>query len=314
MTVPADAGVASLPTGVELAFETYGEPSGRPLLLIMGLGGPGLWWSNELCADLAGRGFYVIRYDNRDIGRSTYFEQHRVPRRRIAQAFLGRRRGLPYTLAEMADDACGLLDHLGVRQAHVCGASMGGMIAQTMAIAHPARVRSLVSMMATTGRRNVGWQDPRLLSLLFRRPQHSREDYVANSGRVWGALSSPQFTEDTALLEQRARETWDRGVDAAGAMRQLVAVVTQPDRTEALRSLRIPVLVIHGSRDRMVHPSGGRATARAVPGAELMVIPGMGHDLPTQLHGVFADAIQRTADRAGLRSAQEAQQVEQRAR
>ncbi|MDP9444578.1 MAG: alpha/beta fold hydrolase, partial [Actinomycetota bacterium] len=298
MTVPARADVAALPTGVDIAFETYGEPSRRPLLLIMGLGGPGLWWSAELCVALAERGFHVIRYDNRDVGRSTHFRDHRVNRGSVVRALLGRRRGLPYTMAEMADDGFGLLDHLGIEAAHVCGASMGGMIAQTMAIARPERVLSLVSMMSTTGRRSVGWQDPRLLPLLFRSRHLSREDYVAASGRVWGAIGSPGFAEDVALREQRAAETWDRGVDAAGAVRQMIAVVTQPDRTEALSRLRMPALVIHGTRDRMVHPSGGRATAGAIPGAELMMIPGMGHDLPPQLHEIFAEAIERTADRA----------------
>lgn len=297
MTVPARAEVATLPSGVEIAFETYGDPSGRPLLLIMGLGGPGLWWTAEMCVALAGRGFHVIRYDNRDVGRSTYFKGHRVNRRSIVQAFLGHRRGLPYTMQEMADDAFGLLDHLGVDAAHVCGASMGGMIAQTMAITEPSRVLSLVSIMSTTGRRTVGWQDPRLFPLFLTPRQSDRDAYVAATARVWSAIGSPEFLDDLDRRAERANETWDRGIDDAGLVRQLLAVITQPDRTKALHRLQVPTLVIHGTADRLIHPSGGRATARAIPEAELMLVPGMGHDLPRKLHGRFVDAICRTADR-----------------
>jgi pimeloyl-ACP methyl ester carboxylesterase len=290
--------VATLPSGVEIAYETFGDPGGRPLLLVMGLGGPSLWWDHALCEQLADRGFYVVRFDNRDIGRSTTFHQNRANRRLLVQAFAGRRSVAPYTMQHLADDAFGLLDRLGIGQVHVTGVSMGGMIAQTMAISQPSRVLSLVSMMSTTGRRTVGWQDPRLFRLLLSSGHGSREQYVARSERVWRAIGSPTYHTDDATRAARAADTWERGVTREGVIRQSIAVLTQPDRTEALSRLRIPVTVIHGTADRMVHPSGGRATAAAIPGSELIMMRGMGHDLPVELHDTFADAIERTADRA----------------
>jgi pimeloyl-ACP methyl ester carboxylesterase len=297
-------GTATLPSGVEIAYSTFGRPSGAPLLLVMGLGGPSIWWHEELCSALAARGFYVIRYDNRDVGWSTYLRGHSVRRRHIVGAFLGRPVPGAYTLSDMAEDASGLLDHLGVDAAHVTGVSMGGMIAQTMAIERPERVLSLVSIMSSTGRRTVGWQDPRLFPMLLARNVRTREAYIRQSARVWNAIGSPGYPEATAEKARRAGETWDRGVSPAGTLRQMLAVLTQPDRSRALRRLRIPALVIHGTADKMVHPSGGRATAAAIPGAELKMVPGMGHDLPLALHPLFVDGIERTAQRAaGGRSA-----------
>jgi pimeloyl-ACP methyl ester carboxylesterase len=291
-------GVATLPSGVEIAYSTFGPESAPPLLLVMGLGGPSIWWHDELCNDLVDRGFYVIRYDNRDVGWSTYLKEHRVRRRHLVRAFVGYRHAAPYTMADLADDAFGVLDHLGIEAAHVCGVSMGGMIAQTMAIAEPERVISLVSIMSSTGRRTVGWQDPRLLPMLLSRSSRSREAYVAQSARVWNAIGSPGYPEDPDEKARRAGETWDRGVNVAGTARQMLAILTQPDRSRALRGLKIPALVIHGTADKMVHPSGGRATAAAIPHAELELVPGMGHDLPLALHPLFVDGIERTALRA----------------
>jgi len=291
-------GVATLPSGLEIAYTTFGATSSPPLLLIMGLGGPSIWWPDELCNDLADRGFYVIRYDNRDVGWSTRMKEQWVHRRQVVGAFLGRPVRGAYTMADMADDAFGLLDHLGVDAAHVCGVSMGGMIAQTMAVTQPERVLSLVSIMSSTGRRTVGWQHPSLLPMLLGRGIHSREAYIRQSARVWDAIGSPGYPEDAEEKARRAGETWDRGVSTVGTMRQMLAILTQPDRTRELRELRIPALVIHGTADKMVHPSGGRATARAIPEAELQMVPGMGHDLPLALHPLFVDGIERTAMRA----------------
>jgi pimeloyl-ACP methyl ester carboxylesterase len=291
-------GVATLPSGVEIAYSTFGDESGAPLLLVMGLGGPSIWWHDGLCSDLADRGFHVIRYDNRDVGWSTYLKQQWVHRRHVVRAFLGRPVPGAYTMSDLAEDAFGVLDHLGIEAAHVCGVSMGGMIAQTMALAHPQRVLSLVSIMSTTGRRTVGWQHPRLLPMLLGRDVRDREAYIRQSARVWDAIGSPGYPEDTEEKARRAGETWDRGVNPTGTLRQMLAVLTQPDRTRDLAKLTIPALVIHGTADRMVHPSGGRATARAIPGAELEMVPGMGHDLPLALHPLFADGIERTANRA----------------
>jgi pimeloyl-ACP methyl ester carboxylesterase len=291
-------GVATLPSGVEIAYCTFGPETAPPLLLVMGLGGPSIWWHDELCHDLVDRGFYVIRYDNRDVGWSTYLKEHRVRRRHLVRAFVGYRAAVPYTMADLADDAFGLLDHLGIEAAHVCGVSMGGMIAQTMAIAEPERVHSLVSIMSSTGRRTVGWQDPRLFPMLLGRRGSTLEDYLEASVIGAAAIGSPEYPEDDEAARARALETWQRGINPAGVMRHMVAVLTQPNRGRALRSLRIPATVIHGMQDRMVHVSGGRATAQAIPGAQLLLIPGMGHNLPPALFETYRDAIRRTADRA----------------
>jgi len=274
-----------------------------PLLLVMGVGGPMGWWSDELCQNLAGRGFFVIRYDNRDIGRSTRIETERqLVRRQLLTTYLGRRRHVPYTMSDLAKDAAGLLDHIGVERAHVVGVSMGGMIAQTMAIEHRDRVLSLTSIMATTGRRNVGWANPRLLPLLFSPTARSKEEYVTRAAMGTAMLGSAHFPRDVEAMRRLAEQTWDRGYSPVGVLHQTLAVLTQPDRTRQLRELDLPTCVIHGLADRLVHPSGGRATARAVRGAELLLIPNMGHDLPSELDDTFAAAIQRTAARAAVRS------------
>jgi len=288
---------APVSPGVELCYQTFGEPDAEPLLLVMGLGGPMTWWDPALCRMLAESGFYVIRYDNRDTGRSSR-GTGRVSRGMLVQAFLGRRVKAPYSLADLGRDAFGLLDHLGIDSAHVVGVSMGGMIAQTMAIDSPARVRSLVSIMSTTGRKTVGWLDPKLVPMMIGKRGASLEEYVEASVKGAASIGSPSYPESVESAQARARETWDRGLNPAGVMRHMVAVLTQPNRGPALRSLRIPATVIHGMEDRMVHVSGGRATAQAIPGAQLLLIPGMGHDLPPELFETFRDAIRRTADRA----------------
>jgi pimeloyl-ACP methyl ester carboxylesterase len=288
---------ATLQSGITLAYDTFGEPGQPTLLLVMGLAGPLNWWSPELCELFAGLGFFVIRFDNRDVGRSTKLDGLGGSRRDIVKGYLRVGGAPPYTLRDMADDAVGLLDHLGIAAAHVTGVSMGGMIAQTLAIEHPDRVLSLVSIMSTTGRRTVGWQDPRLFSMLLGRAARSREQVIAQSAATWSAIGSPAFPTPADEIRQRAGETYDRGMDPRGVSRQIQALLAQPDRTRRLRSLRLPTLVIHGRDDRLVHVSGGRATARAIPGAELLVIPGMGHDLPRPLWPVFADGIERTAAR-----------------
>ncbi|NHC23680.1 alpha/beta hydrolase [Nocardioides sp. IC4_145] len=283
---------------VELCYQTFGDPDDEPLLLVMGLGGPMTWWDEELCRMLAAAGFYVIRYDNRDTGRSSRLEG-RVTRVALVRAFTGRRVRPPYTMADLASDAFGLLDHLGLDAAHVAGVSMGGMIVQTMAISEPRRVLSMTSIMSTTGRRTVGWQHPNLLPALIGNKRGSREAYVRASRQMWRLIGSPGYPEPEEETRRRAEETWDRGISAEGTMRQMLAILTQPDRSARLRSVRVPTTVIHGLADRMVHVSGGRATARAVPGAELLLIDGMGHDTPPALFETFTAAIRRTADRAG---------------
>ena len=292
--------LAPVGRGIELCYQTYGDPTDEPLLLVMGLGGPMTWWDPELCRELARAGFYVIRFDNRDIGRSTKLDtvdNARVTFPKLVKAFVGLSVTPPYTLADMADDAVGLLDHLGLRSAHLFGISMGGMIVQTMAITHPDRVRSVVSMMSTTGRRSVGFQHPSLIPTLLAR-KVGRQAYVAGSVKVWRLIGSPGFPATEAEVRKRAEDTYERGVSGAAVARQMLAVVCQPDRTADLRRVTVPMTVIHGLADKMVHVSGGRATSMAVPGAELLLIDGMGHDLPQALWPTYVAAVRRTADRA----------------
>ncbi|QYJ02611.1 alpha/beta fold hydrolase [Nocardioides panacisoli] len=288
--------IAPLGPDLELCYQTFGSPDDEPLLLVMGLGGPMTWWPRELCERLADRGFYVVRYDNRDTGRSSRMDQ-RVRRSHLVRAFLGAAGSPPYSLTDLAGDAVGLLDHLGISSAHVAGVSMGGMIAQTVALEHPDRVRSLTSIMSTTGRRTVGWQHPALLpSLLWSRGE--REGYIESSEKLWRIIGSPDYPTSAQELRDRAGETFDRGMSRMGVMRQMLAILGQPDRTDALGALTVPTAVVHGRADKMVHVSGGRATATAIPGAELVLVRGMGHDLPAGLYETFVATIRRTADRA----------------
>jgi pimeloyl-ACP methyl ester carboxylesterase len=294
---------AVLPNGIEICYDTFGSPDDPALLLIMGLAGPLNWWSPDLCRLLASRGFFVIRFDNRDVGKSTKMSGGGT-RADVVRGFIRPKTPPPYTIGDMAGDAVGLLDCLGIDRAHVTGVSMGGMIAQTLAIEHPERVLSLVSIMSTTGRRTVGWQDPRLFPMLLGRGARTRDQVIAQSARTWATIGSPGYPTPDDEIRARAGETFDRGMYPAGVVRQMQAVLGQSDRTRLLGGLALPALVIHGLSDRLVHVSGGRATARAIPGAELLLVPGMGHDLPRALWPTYADAIERTARRAGVAPSQ----------
>ncbi len=289
---------AELPTGVTLCHETFGDPADPTVLLVMGLGGPMTWWDAAFCRQLAATGRHVVRYDNRDTGRSTSIAA-RVGKVDLVRAWVGLRTAAPYSIADLAGDAVALLDHLGVERADVVGVSMGGMIAQTIAIEHPDRVRSLTSIMSTTGRRTVGWQHPKLLPMLLADRASGQEAYVEGSVRLNRVIGSPGFPAPDRRLRAIATETWVRGTDRAGVVRQMLAVLTQPDRTDALGRVRVPTLVLHGANDVMVHPSGGRATSAAVPGSRFVVVDGMGHDLPEPLWGLFVDAIDEVARQAG---------------
>lgn len=293
---------ASLPSGIDICHETFGSADDPAVLLVMGLGGPMGWWPDEFCELLADRGFYVIRYDNRDTGRSTKLRQHRVARGDIIRAFLSLPgpAGVkaPYSLSDMAEDAIGLLDHLGLDAVHLAGVSMGGMIAQLIAIEHPERALSLTSIMSTTGRRTVGFQHPKIFPVMLSSSGRTRDSYVARSLRGSKVIGSPAFPSDDDAARNRAYETYDRGWIASGVNRQMLAVLTQTDRTAALRTLDLPTAVIHGMNDPLVHRSGGKATADAIPGAEHLEIAGMAHDLPAQLYSTYVDTIARTAARA----------------
>ncbi|MDO9380576.1 MAG: alpha/beta hydrolase [Nocardioidaceae bacterium] len=290
--------IATLPSGVEICHETLGDPADPTILLVMGLGCPMNWWPVDFCEALVAEGFHVVRFDNRDTGRSTRFRDHRVRRGDVVKAFVGRPVAVPYALTDMADDGFGLMDDLGVERAHVVGVSMGGMVAQTMAIARPERVLSLTSIMSTTGNRRVGWQHPRLMAGLLKPVGRTRDEYVARSLYTAKAIGSPGWDVDEAMVLERAGETFDRGWSGSGVLRQMLAILTQPDRTPALRTLDVPACAVHGLADPMVHSSGGRATAGAIPGAELVTIPHMGHDMPAATRRTLVDAVVRTARRA----------------
>jgi pimeloyl-ACP methyl ester carboxylesterase len=286
---------------VELAYETFGDPAHPAVLLVMGLGTQMLGWRADFCAAIAARGFHVIRYDNRDVGRSTKFSSHRPP---TARQLLRRdRTAAAYTLADMADDGVGLLDRVGIADAHVVGASMGGMIAQTIAFRHPARVLSLASMMSNTGARWTGQPALRTYGVLLKRAPADREGYIEHHVKAIRRTGSPGFPRDEDDVRRTAAMSFERGHDPAGAGRQLAAIIASGDRTADLATIRVPTLVIHGTKDRLVNPSGGRATAKAIPGARLLTIPGMGHDLPRAAWPQIIDAIAANAARAGAPAA-----------
>ena len=281
--------------GIEIAYETFGDSGGRPLVLVMGLGTQMLAWHEELCGALVDRGFFVVRFDNRDVGLSTHL--HDAPAPDVIAALGGDLSSASYRLEDLADDTVGLLDALGIDRAHVVGASMGGMVAQTLAIAHPARVRSLTSIMSTPSPK-VGSPTAEALAVLLSAPASSREEAVSRTITTYGVIGSPGYPLDEEWLARIAGESYDRGYDAAGVARQLLAIHASGDRTEGLRALDVPTLVVHGAADPLVQVEGGRATAEAVPGAELMVLEGMGHNLPRELWPTIVDGIVRVADRA----------------
>jgi pimeloyl-ACP methyl ester carboxylesterase len=279
--------------GMELEYDTTGDPGAPPLLLVMGLGAQMIAWDDELCERLAAAGFFVIRFDNRDAGLSTKvasadgFDVMGA----IGAALSGQPVDAPYLLTDMADDAFGLLDHLGIERAHVVGASMGGMIAQTMAITRPERVATLTSIMSTTGNRDVGAATPEAMALLMARPPSTRDEYIANAVSSSRLLHGSVLPFDEARAADRAAASFDRCFHPQGVGRQLVAIIASGDRTEALAGVDVPTLVVHGDADPLVGHSGGVATAEAVPGAQLLTIEGMGHDLPVDAWDQVVGAI-----------------------
>jgi pimeloyl-ACP methyl ester carboxylesterase len=282
--------------GIELCYQEMGEPDGEPLVLVMGLATQMIAWQDGLCRLLADRGFRVIRFDNRDIGRSTKISQAGVPSR--LDLVVGRRATAPYRLNDMAKDTVGLLDHLEIDTAHVVGASMGGMIVQQMAIDHPRRLRSMVSIMSTTGNRRSGQPALKTYGVLLGNPPKTRDQVISRAVKTFKVIGSPGFPFEEDMVREMAARSYDRGHSAAGVMRQLHAIIASGDRTEALHRVQVPTAVIHGTRDPLVKPSGGRATAKAIPNARLMMVDGMGHDLPRDLWPTFANAIHTNAGRS----------------
>jgi pimeloyl-ACP methyl ester carboxylesterase len=281
---------------VELCYETFGDPDDPAILLIMGLGTQMIAWFDDFCRELVDRGFFVIRYDNRDTGRSTHLDHIRPPS--TLQLALRRPKNVGYRLSDMADDAAGLLDHLGIPAAHVVGASMGGMIGQLLAARHPDRVLSLVSIMSSTGSRWSGQPAARVLPYLFGRTEGGKDAYVKRITKIFRAIGSRGFERGDDEIREIAERSYDRGVSEAAFGRQLAAIIATGSRVEDLKRIKAPTLVIHGTRDPLIKPSGGRATARAIPGAKLMMIKGMGHDLPRGAWPQIIDAIAANAARA----------------
>jgi pimeloyl-ACP methyl ester carboxylesterase len=267
--------------GIEIAYETFGSPGGRPLLLIMGLGAQLIHWDDELCELLAEQGHHVVRFDNRDAGLSTHLHDEGVPALGTSSSYL---------LDDMADDAAGLMDALGWTAAHVVGASMGGMIAQTLAIRHPERVLTLTSIMSTPGP-DVAPPTPEAAAVLFATPPTDRDGVLAQSLRTWSVIGSPGFDMDRERVLRLSGQAYDRSFDPPGTTRQLAAIMASGDRTERLGTLGVPALVIHGEADALVPVAAGHATAAAIPGATLLTFPGMGHDLPRPLWPDIVGAI-----------------------
>jgi pimeloyl-ACP methyl ester carboxylesterase len=279
---------AATTNGITIEYETFGDPADPPVLLIMGFGCQLTLWDEGFCRALAERGHYVVRYDNRDVGLSTWFDEAGEPG--LLDLLSGTAAAL-YSLVDMADDGAGLLGALGCGPAHVVGVSMGGMIAQTFALEHPRRLRTLTSIMSTTGDPTVGQASPEALEALVPVPPVSREEAMDQGVAMWKTIGSPGFPFDEDAVRERAGGFYDRAFHPAGNTRQLAAIVTQPDRTAALGAVSAPTLVIHGADDPLVAVSGGEATAAAVPGARLLVVPGMGHDMPEALADRFVDEL-----------------------
>src|SRR3954467_9712167 len=286
---------------IELCYETFGDPSDPTALLVMGLATQMLGWPEEFCEQLAGRGFHVVRFDNRDSGRSTHLKG-RPPK--PLELLTRSTKPAVYRLSDMADDAAGLLRELDLAPAHVIGASMGGMIAQTLAARHPASVLSLTSIMSMTGSRWKGQPSPLLYPMFLRRPAEGREQSIERTMKVFKAIGSRGLAQDPGIIRSIAGGSHapdphppgpgpphDRDPAPRGPGRQLAAIIASGDRTAELRDVKVPTLVIHGTDDRLVGLSGGRATAKAISGAKLLKIKGMGHDLPRAAWARIIDAI-----------------------
>ena len=291
--------IAEASPEVSIEYETFGDPSDPAVLLVMGFSAQMIAWHEDFCRALAERGRYVIRYDNRDCGLSTKFDDHPVDMGRFISTvssgdISSALAMVPYTLQDMADDGLGLLTALGIERAHVVGSSMGGMIAQKMALEFPVRVLSLTSMMSSTGEPEYGQPTPEAQQVLFASRPADRGGYVAAAERelVWAS----RRYGDAAQLRTLAAASYDRAYYPAGVPRQLAAMILDGSRTEALSSLDVPTLVIHGLDDTLIDPSGGRRTAELVPGARLLLVEDMGHDRPRALWPRLVDAITEHTD------------------
>jgi pimeloyl-ACP methyl ester carboxylesterase len=290
--------------GIDLCYEIFGDPNAEPMLLIMGLGAQMIHWDDDFCRGLAARGFRVIRFDNRDIGKSSRLTggKRLTAVELLKLRFLNMPVAAPYTLNDMAADVIGLMDALHVKSAHLVGASMGGMIAQEIAIAFPQRVRSLTSIMSTTGNPKLPQPTREAMALLMAPPPATKEEYFARHAQTWKILRGGSFPEDEARDRTRAELNFERGLNPAGAGRQLRAVLASGNRKKRLGSVKAPTLVIHGTVDPLVRPEGGKDTAASIPGAKLLMIEGMGHALPVSMWPEIIDAIAKHAHGASARA------------
>jgi pimeloyl-ACP methyl ester carboxylesterase len=286
--------------GIDICYEIFGDASAEPMLLIMGLGAQMIHWDDDFCRQLAARGFRVIRFDNRDIGKSSRLSggKRLTPVELLKLRFLKIPVAAPYKLRDMAEDVTGLMDTLGIKSAHLVGVSMGGMIAQEIAISFPQRVRSLTSIMSTTGNPKVPPPTREAAALLMAPPPATREEFYTRFAQTWKVLRNGSFPEDEARDRGRAERTFERGLNPAGVGRQLRAILASGSRKERLRSVKVPTLVIHGTVDPLVRPEGGKDTAASIPGAKLLMIEGMGHALPIPMWPQVIDAIDKHAHAA----------------
>ena len=263
----------------------------------MGLAAQLIVWDDDFCRLLASKGFWVVRFDNRDIGLSTTFATSRTPSfaEMLFAQVTGLRFRVPYTLRDMAADTAGLMDALGIGTAHVVGASMGGAIAQELAMQFPQRLRTVTSIMSSTGDPKLPRAQTRALAVLMRKTPAKREPFVRQYVDAWHVLAGDHFPFDAVRMQRQGEATFDRGINPPGVARQLMAIIASGNRTAALRSVRVPVLVVHGTLDPLVPYEGGLATAQAIPDAKLVLLPGMGHTLPREVWPRLADEIAKHA-------------------
>src|SRR3984957_16460419 len=289
--------------GLELCYEIFGDPAAEPLILIMGLGAQMIHWDDDFCRQLAARGFRIILFDNRDIGKSSHLSggKRLGPVELLKLRFLKIPVAAPYTLRDMAEDTVGLMDVLGIKSAHLVGASMGGMIAQEIAIRFPERVRSLTSIMSTTGNPKIPPPTREASAILMAPPPTTKEEYFARFAQTWKVLRVGSFPEDEALDRSRAARTFARGLNPAGVGRQLRALLASGSRKDRLHAVKAPTLVIHGTVDPLVRPEGGKDTAASIPGAKLLMVEGMGHALPIPMWPQIIDAIDKHAHAASAK-------------
>ncbi|MET0307656.1 MAG: alpha/beta hydrolase [Sphingomonas sp.] len=288
--------------GIELAYDEFGKADAEAILLIAGLGTQMIRWTVPFCEELAGRGFRVIRFDNRDSGCSTHFADGPAPDfgRLAAMLTAGQRPDVPYTLHDMARDAIGLLDALSIDRAHLVGRSMGGMIAQVVASEYPERALSLTSIMSSTGNPALPQAAPHVMAMMTRPTPNPFEDeagFVEHGTAFARCVAGSGYPFDAAAHQALLREEGRRAFDPGGFGRQIAAIAVTGDRRSRLATISAPTLVVHGAEDSLIPPACGEDTAASIPAAEFMLIPGMGHDLPEQCYRTIADAIERTAHR-----------------